>query len=234
MRSEVGGRWQSASVASGYEAERFQSFLGKVFHWSQCRALRRSICMIHQDSVVVDVPCGTGRMLPILAAAGLRLLACDVSPAMLAQALERNRGAKGIEYLLGDATSLPLESASVDGIVSVRFVMHLTSDERGTLLREFARVTRRWVIVEYSRDSVWHRWRGRFRGLILQLLKRPRLYPASASADQIRCEAVGAGLTIRKWAWTLRGLSQSVFVVMEKAGPCPDGLPGKHDPGVEP
>ena len=48
-----------------------------------------------------------------------------------------------------NAEHLPLRNDSLDCVVSIRFMMHVDPATRVRMLREFHRVSRRWVIVDY-------------------------------------------------------------------------------------
>ena len=52
-------------------------------------------------------------------------------------------------YLQANAEHLPLRNDSLDCVVCIRFMMHVDAATRVRMLREFARVSRRWVIVDY-------------------------------------------------------------------------------------
>ena len=216
--TDVSQRWQSRDVAERYDAERFSGIIGRFFHNSQCRAMRRSLAQLNPASRVADVPVGTGRMLPLLAEAIPSIVAIDVSEAMMQQARERVRGLGGIEFLRGDARHLPLERCSVDGVVSIRFFMHLTREQRVEILREYRRITRNWILVEYDCDSPWHKIRRALRTFLLAMLGRKQSAPRSTPKRGIIEEAREAGLSVCRWHWTLRALSESVFVLMEQDG----------------
>ena len=215
--SDVTQRWQSAEVAETYEDERFTSLAGRFFHWSQCRALRRFLRQVGRIDVLADVPVGTGRLLPVLLASQRQVLAFDVSDAMMAQAKARMNGAAGIRFTKADARHLPLADQSVDAVTSIRFFMHLTEEQRAEILRELRRVTRRWVLVEYGCDNRWHRVRRMLRRLILRALGVLRTEVRQQPRRQILLEARQAGLDVRRWFWTARGLSESVLVLMERS-----------------
>ena len=216
-KTDVVHRWQSKHVAQSYDAERFQGLFGRVYHRLQCGALRKCLRQLAHKSHIADIPSGTGRMLPILLECASSVIACDVSEAMLVEARRRVSEHGPVDFLLCDARNLPLDNASVDGVVSIRFGMHLEPAEREAILREFARVTREWVVMEYGRDSTWHAARRLMRSILLAILRRRRLYPKSTPRRQILREAKAAGLEVRRWCWSARGLSESVFVVMKKA-----------------
>ena len=80
-------------------------------------AWRRAIVPLVDGDVVLELGCGTGALLPHLAAPGRTLLGLDVSPAILRRA--RARVTDDVTGLLrGRAQSLPLPTASVDCIVA--------------------------------------------------------------------------------------------------------------------
>jgi SAM-dependent methyltransferase len=86
-------------------------------------------------SLIVDAPCGAG-----VAFRGLRpdqrvrYLALDLSPAMLDRARRRaeKRGLGGIEFVVGDAESIPVDDGSVDLFLSY-WGLHCFADPRAAL-----------------------------------------------------------------------------------------------------
>lgn len=96
---------------------------------------------------VLDVCTGTGEIARRCAAAGARVTAIDISPAMLARA-RRKLGA-GLEVTLAemDARELEFPSSSFD-VVVISFGLHdMPPRVRGAVLREAARVARTRVVV---------------------------------------------------------------------------------------
>ncbi|MBE3123625.1 MAG: class I SAM-dependent methyltransferase [Planctomycetes bacterium] len=229
--SDTTERWQSRAVADSYDAERFCGPIGRWFDRAQKRALSRCLTCLGSGRVLADVPCGTGRMFPVLSRAAGLCIGLDVSVAMMAKARCRE-GSDRFRLVCADARALPMADASVDCVVSVRFAMHLASDERVAILREFGRVSRRWVVVEYGYDSAWHRIRGWMRTVLLWLGGRTRTYPQATLGRQIEEEARQADLHITDSFWTLPILSQSTLVVMAKTVASQD--PGPSRSAAEP
>ena len=52
-------------------------------------------------------------------------------------------------YVQANAEHLPLRGDSLDCVVCIRFMMHVDPATRVRMLREFHRVSRRWVVVDY-------------------------------------------------------------------------------------
>ncbi len=105
----------------------------------------------------VDVAGGTGRFASLAGLAGARRISVDRSAAMLA------RDASGLR-VIADAERLPLPGASVDVAVMMRLV-HRTSDVLlVAAVREALRVSRRGVLVSYTRPTPG--WRRQLRRLV--------------------------------------------------------------------
>jgi SAM-dependent methyltransferase len=95
-----------------------------------------------RGGVVIDVGCGTGRVLPALRdAVGSvgAVIALDVTPEMLLAARPASEAAQA-GLVLADARALPFADASADGVFAAGLVNHLPDPEAG--LRELARVTK--------------------------------------------------------------------------------------------
>ncbi|MCN9243786.1 methyltransferase domain-containing protein [Streptomyces sp. RY43-2] len=91
---------------------------------------------------VLDAGCGTGRALPPLRAAvgpsGV-VLGADLTPAMLAAAVQAGRNRDG-HLLLADVAGLPLRTESLDAVFGAGLIAHLPHPAEN--LRELARVVR--------------------------------------------------------------------------------------------
>jgi SAM-dependent methyltransferase len=93
--------------------------------------------------VALDVGCGTGRALPVLAAAvgpGGRVLGLDLTPDMLAEARRKGRGGRAARLVLADARRLPVPDAVADVVFTAGLLQHLPDPAAG--LAELARVAR--------------------------------------------------------------------------------------------
>jgi ubiquinone/menaquinone biosynthesis C-methylase UbiE len=102
-------------------------------------------------AVVLDVGTGSGDLPAALAQGrmghGLRLIACDVRPEVLAHAAQRLNGTAEVELLQADARHLPLADESVDVAHSSLLIHHLDPPDAVLALSEMRRVARRGVVV---------------------------------------------------------------------------------------
>jgi SAM-dependent methyltransferase len=91
-------------------------------------------------SRVLDLGCGTGELARALAAAGLRVTGCDISPQMLLRAARDRDGCAGWVRLEPDWRRLPFASAAFDVVVAASVLEYVA--EPAAVLRECARVLR--------------------------------------------------------------------------------------------
>ena len=96
------------------------------------------------DQQVLDVGCGTGRLLAFLHQAwpGLKWTGLDLSPPYLAEARRLIGDTARVKLIEGAAEKLPFEDASLDLVVSSFLLHELPAEIRGKALAEMARVLR--------------------------------------------------------------------------------------------
>ena len=139
--------------AASYDRTRFGGLVRALRELRWRRALRRLLREVAPvEGLVLDLPCGTGRLAPLFREASIASVGADLSAPMLGEA--RRKGARFL--LVGDAERLPLRDGAVDGVVSLRFMSHPPRDARGRILAEMARVARRFCLLYTSpspRDS---------------------------------------------------------------------------------
>jgi ubiquinone/menaquinone biosynthesis C-methylase UbiE len=102
---------------------------------------------------VLEVACGTGistehlwRQLP----SGTRIIATDLSPAMLEYAIDRRGGLPGVSFQQAPADALPFDDAHFDALVCQFGIMFF--EDKPSALAEFARVLRPGGLLAFS---VW-------------------------------------------------------------------------------
>jgi ubiquinone/menaquinone biosynthesis C-methylase UbiE len=214
MSFDVRTHYQEPETARRYDAERFSSLSGRVFRLAERRALRRALALLPAGARVLDAPCGTGRLLPLFLDAGLRPIGGDISGEMIAVARQRTSGARPpVRFSRMDFTDLPLADGAVQATFSIRFLPHIPADERLRMLREFRRVSQRWVIISLSISTPWHRLRRRIKAWLGH--PKPVRHPVTAGALREELRRVGLR-EVRRW-WTFPILSEQVLVLCERA-----------------
>ena len=143
--------WSAAPLADAYDRRRFGSVLGQRKHKNDVTRVLKTMArhlppeVRGEGGLVLDLPCGTGRLGGALAAAGYAVVGADLSREMLCQAVATAGSPNGM--LCAEAERLPFTDEAVDVVLSLRFLIHIqdASARRG-ILAEMARVTRHLVI----------------------------------------------------------------------------------------
>jgi ubiquinone/menaquinone biosynthesis C-methylase UbiE len=94
---------------------------------SQDRAIRRLLRAVRvtPDDTVLDVACGPGLLTLAFAEVAGRATGLDATPAMIsrARALQAERGARNVEWFVGEAARLPFEDGTFT-VVACRYSLH--------------------------------------------------------------------------------------------------------------
>ncbi len=142
--------YQKEDVATRYEDERFKSWYGRTAHQTEVRALARAMDLFFKGpGILIDIPCGTGRLFPVFMERGMKVVGLDISEAMMQVARKRFEKANDVSFRRADAEHLPFQDGSVDYLTSYRFLCHLPEDVRRRVLTEMIRVTRKVLILNY-------------------------------------------------------------------------------------
>jgi arsenite methyltransferase len=135
-----------ACCAAAYASEAVRRLLGDRLHPGGARMTARLVNALGAGpgALVVDVACGPGASaLQAAEQAGCRVVGIDLSPANLERAATA-AAAAGLAYrarfVVGDAEALPLEDASVDGVLCECALC--TFPDKRAAVREIARVLR--------------------------------------------------------------------------------------------
>lgn len=128
------------------------------------RLIRRLLARVGRSRVVLELPCGGGRLTPGFADFTDLVIVADVAIGQIRYGIAHARPSVRRVWMTASAFHVPLRDASVDGVVCVRLSHHLpTAAERERLFAEVLRVARRFAIVTYfDRHSLKHlTWRLR-------------------------------------------------------------------------
>jgi len=189
------------SLAASYDDRRFSGVMGRLKNWRDQRLVEKAVRHAGHVERILDVPCGTGRLLRSLASRIPHSVGADISLDMI----EFSRlpapvkgGPKGLlEYVQCDARYLPFSNGSFDVVVSGRFLhhlFHLPQAERVQVMREFARVSRRWVLGDFNIQYGLKYYINRVRSV----LRRKPLKSQRIAAGKVFEELGRAGLRVER------------------------------------
>ena len=103
-----------------------------------------------RSKLILELPCGGGRITPAIAGATEFLIEADIAIGQLRFARANSDVATPRAWLAASAFHVPLRDRSVDGAVCVRLAHHLaTEPEQDRLIGELMRVSRRFVILTF-------------------------------------------------------------------------------------
>lgn len=132
------------SKATEYDDYRFTDIAGKAIHDAESRILLDTIKTIPSSGSVLEVGCGTGRLMVEVSKLGYHIDGADASGPMLAEA-----GAKFVdaelspEFYLCEAANLSCKEDRYDFCYSIRLLNQTESDEYAlAVVRDMIRVTK--------------------------------------------------------------------------------------------
>jgi ubiquinone/menaquinone biosynthesis C-methylase UbiE len=200
-------RWRDPEVARVYDARRFGGRLGRLKHARDAHLVLALLGRAGGVKSVLDLPAGTGRLGPDLAAAGLCVTGADLSLEMLRAGGERAGGAARVQ---AEGEHLPFADGAFDAAVCVRFLFHVEEPEtRRRILSELARVARLGVVGEV-------RWGATAKHAARRLRRHPHLRPAFGGAELAR-ELAAAGLALEVLRPVSRLFSDKAFFLARRA-----------------
>jgi SAM-dependent methyltransferase len=208
------GRLQTKKEAEKY-ARRFETGARKRIDDREQRAVRSIFKGLPDVRSILDVPSGAGRFLRTLASGGRQVIEMDVALEILAFAREKaGRDRVPVSVLQGDASQLPLADESVDCVFCNRLLHHIVSGrERSVILREFHRVSRRWVVVSFFD----YRGLGGLRQLLKRLKGRKASYEDQPTREEFTVECAASGFAVKAVVSTGGPWVSQKYFVMEKA-----------------
>lgn len=147
-KQNIQDRFSERAQAERYR-DRFKKGRRQKTHQREVTALENALKPIGKVETILDVACGAGRFATTLADHCRKIFQTDYSIHMLNVnkedvPFENSRSG----YFQGDASAVALTDRSVDLVFCHRFLNHVPDDAiRGKIMKEFARVSRQYVVV---------------------------------------------------------------------------------------
>jgi len=205
-------RMQHAKRAQLY-AERFETGARRGINQREQRAVARIFKSLKDCRSVVDVPSGAGRFAKVLSD-GRSLIEMDVAFEILEFARERSEKAGlRVGFLQGDASKLPLASVSVDCVFCNRLLHHIVrASEREMFLREFHRVSRKYLVISFFDYRAF----GGVRKLLKALKGRKPKYDGQPTLIEFTAEVAQCGFRVLEIVTTGPPWIAQKYFVLEK------------------
>ena len=144
------GAYERVDRAVTYNQNYRAQFLKRSSTRREYQLLQRQIGRVGRSRIMLDLPCGGGRLTPAFADSADLVIEADIAIGQILYGRAESSVKTPRIWMTASAFHIPLKDGSVDGTVCVRLSHHLpTATERERLLRELLRVSRRFVIMTY-------------------------------------------------------------------------------------
>lgn len=150
--------------AESYNTKYERQLHKRLSDWREKRLLSKLLEPTASCDLVLDVPCGAGRLSPVIARHARQLVEMDYSGEML-KLCRSNASGYRPWVAAASAFQLPFADATFDLVVSIRLSHHIPQHEaRQDHVREMLRVSRRWVLLTFfGEESLKNRLRNLYR-----------------------------------------------------------------------
>lgn len=206
----------SETAVEYYESKRYKSSLQRRVDHKEQQTLRELLRrhVGEGDKHVLDLPCGYGRFLPLFHGLGYRVTSMDISESMADYVRKRpDFGPHDVAQAADIRAGLPLKDGSIDGVCCIRLFQHFHyADWRQQALKEFARVSRRYVMVTFYDRACIHYWTKS----LLALIKRKPMRVQMISRQMFEEDAKAAGLRVVEYCPWLPGVHAQTFTMLER------------------
>ncbi|MFH1230776.1 MAG: class I SAM-dependent methyltransferase [Planctomycetota bacterium] len=109
----------------------------------------------YQINSLLDIPCGTGRIFPILLSGGINFIGADISIEMMQHSRSILKPGQTASLIQCDAERMPFKDDSFDVVTCLRFLtMKVPKEVRNLVFKEMSRVSRAWIIIECRHKSI--------------------------------------------------------------------------------
>lgn len=197
--------------AESYSTKYDDELHKRISSWFERRAVERALAITGlKQAKVLDLPCGAGRLTPILRPVAKTLISADYSRTMVQVLRRRNPELPG---LVADCFHLPFKDGAFDLVYSARLSHHIGDEPlRLAYLKEVLRVAGRWAIVTvFDSRSLKNLLRTLRRSMSK---KRPK---NTLSREQVEQVAAAQGFSVLGAIPLSRLASGHVFYVMKRA-----------------
>ncbi len=165
MEEKVVARYKSREGAASYNTKYDREWHKRLTTRREYRVIERCLRIAGPQDLILDLPCGCGRLFRALQPHGRRFVEMDISLEMLKFA-RQNLAEWGPALAEASAFHIPLRDGAVDLAFSARLFHHIPDPvERRRYIHELCRVSRRWVVMTF-----FHTWSLKN---ILRVLRRP-------------------------------------------------------------
>jgi ubiquinone/menaquinone biosynthesis C-methylase UbiE len=168
---EIIKTYQQKGLAGVFDKERNKYLFQKYKHKIESDFLKQAINSVQKDKLkVLDVACGTGRMLPEVFSVEkyIDYVGFDSSKEMTGHLLEKAKRLdvdKNVKKKIGDASKMPFRNGEFDVVYSFHLLWHLPKEDQEKIIKEMLRVCRKdgFVIFDIlNKEFIYEKVKGIF------------------------------------------------------------------------
>ena len=208
--------YRDTERAQKYRAQHMEDISWVRFTmWREQRLVGRILqqCRLQPNDIIFDMPCGTGLLSAILRDQSCSVFAADISREMMEQAQEDFCFEKFGGFIQADMTHLPLPTDLATCVITVGLMHRLPEDIRRSILREIVSLSSRYLIISYSVDSLFQRFK---RKLVYSIRPRHSFAPSPVPLAVLRKEFREAGVEVKAQFFPFPLLCADVIFFLEK------------------
>jgi ubiquinone/menaquinone biosynthesis C-methylase UbiE len=192
-----------------YEERRYTSRGQKRVDRRERRILAGFLEEAGCQGLVLDLPCGYGRMGDLISETGARVVHADLDPKRVRRARQQHPESQG--FVVCDATGIPFRDGALRGIVAIRLLQHMPDKEvLEAVLAEMARVSSGFLLVSYYSRAALHRFQRPLRRMLWRRMKRHVLMVDDRELEKL---ARRQGLSLVRRRRLLPGIHAQTFAL---------------------
>ncbi len=220
MDKKILSRYNSEQGADSYLTKFERSWFERVNNRNEQRLLRKLFSGLTNGACggsierALDMPCGCGRLLPLLQETAPEVVESDYSEYMLrnARRIHEASGFAASEYVRSNALQTQFPDRAFDLVLSVRLCHHIHEhEERIQYLREIMRVSDCWVVFTYADSDTP---KNRIREIKRKVSsKRPKW---TLNMEEVKQAAEGQGFRVFDSVFLARLFSMHRYTVLQR------------------
>ena len=171
------------------------------------------LCALKDSDHLLDIPCGTGVHAKIFNKFPFSVASSDISSEMMSYARKGYSKRKFLGFVQSDIERIPFKNKTFDCVFIMGFMHRVPLEVRKKTLSEAAEISKKFIIVSYSVNSLFQKMKQCLKKKILPHYSSA-LSPVSLHDIQEEFESVG--FTCKKRFHVVYFLSAEIIFLLEK------------------
>ncbi len=190
---------------------------GRFASWREKACVKKALskCSLAKDEYILDIPCGTGVLASVLRGFPGLIVAGDISREMMELAWHDFQLPNFLGFIQADITQGPFRKETFSCIITLGLMHRVPENVRKDILEEISSLSKKFIIISYSLDSVTQRIKH---WLIKKIIKSHKPAPSPLLFNNIMEEISPFGLMLRGIYYPMPFFSSEIVFLLEKKG----------------